>query len=325
MRLTAYENGKAVLEKAEKPACGQGEVLLRVKACGICGSDIPRVLNGKAYYYPIVVGHEFSGIVEEARDENWIGKRACVFPILPCKTCEYCQKGQYANCIDYNYYGSRRDGGLQEHIAIKEENLVPLPESVSYEAGAMIEPLAVCLHAVKKAEIRQGDTVVIYGAGTIGLLCGAWAKDFGAGTVYFVDIDENKLAFAETLGFRRYDGEGVQVAIEASGAGACLNQAINALQPFGRLVIVGNPSRDMTLKQANYGQILRKQLRIEGSWNSDFSQESNDWKESVQAVAEKRIIPERLITHTVPFAQSEDAFAIARNGEFYNKIMVVME
>lgn len=325
MKLTVFKNGTLMVEQTDCPTYAEDEVLLKVKACGICGSDVPRVFNDKSYYYPIVLGHEFSGIVERSHVGKLDGQRVCVFPILPCKECEYCQKELYANCTNYDYYGSRRDGGMQDYLAIKEENLVFLPDNVSYEAGAMIEPTAVCLHAVKKAKIIKGESVLIYGAGTIGLLCASWARDFGAENVYLVDIDEKKLQMAENLGFKRYNGETVQVVMEASGANACLNQAIDKIAPFGRLVIVGNASKDMTITKDNYSKILRKQLILFGSWNSDYSQTVNDWKDSVQAISEGRINPETLITHKFSLQDSVQAFEMIKNKEFYNKIMVVME
>lgn len=324
MRIVALENGTTELKSSIYPIVSEGEVVLKVKACGICGSDIPRIFNGKSYYYPIVVGHEFSGVVEESKDGKLNGKRVCVFPILPCKKCVYCQKELYANCINYDYYGSRRDGGMQDYLSVKEENLVELPDNVSYEAGAMIEPTAVCLHAVKKSCIKVGENVLIYGAGTIGLLCAMWAKDFGAQNVYLVDIDKNKLSIAEKLGFKRYNGECVDIVFEASGAGVCVNQAIDALSAFGRLVLVGNAGADVTITKENYAKILRKQLTLFGSWNSDYSQSVNDWKDSVQAISEGRIHPEKLITHKFSIEQAQEAFAIIKNKVFYNKIMVVM-
>ncbi len=325
MKLTVLGKGALTVEDSKYPRCANDEVILKVKACGICGSDVPRVFNGKSYYYPIVLGHEFSGIVEKSKGGRFEGKRVCIFPILPCKECEYCKKELYANCTHYDYYGSRRDGGMQDYLTIKEDNLVFLPDNVSYEAGAMIEPTAVCLHAVKKANIIKGESILIYGAGTIGLLCAMWARNFGAENVYLIDIDENKLQMTENLGFKRYNGEIVQVAIEASGAKACLNQAIDKIAPFGRLVIVGNASADMTIEKDNYSKILRKQLSIFGSWNSDYSQTVNDWKDSVQAISEGRIDPEALITHRFSLQDSVQAFEVIKNREFYNKIMVVME
>ena len=152
-----------------------------------------------------------------------------------------------------------------------------------------------------------------------------WAKDFGAKDVYFVDIDEKKLEMVESFGFKRYKGEAVQVVFEASGAGVCFNQAIENVQAFGRVVIVGNASADVTIKKENYAKILRNQLSFFGSWNSDYSKSVNDWKDSVQAISEGRIKPEALITHKFALKDGEKAFEVIKNREFYNKIMLVTE
>ncbi len=323
MKIYVYEGAKVMLEPTQKPTYESDEVLLKVKACGVCGSDIARVFQNGAYFYPIVLGHEFSGQIEECADAELIGKRVCIYPILPCKSCEFCQKQNYANCVNYDYYGSRRDGGMQDWLCVKRENLVFLPDNVSYEAGAMVEPAAVCLHAVKKATIQSGESVVIFGAGTIGMLCGMWARHFGAKHVYFVDIDEQKLKMARALGFEDYQNQDVEVAIEASGAAVCLNRAIQSVKAFGRIVIVGNCASDPTIEKANYSQILRKQLSLFGSWNSDRSDTVNEWDESVDAIAKGYIDPEALITHRVPLAEGDRAFQVIQNREFFNKIMVV--
>lgn len=322
MKLSIYENGYKV-EPSTKPTFEKDEVLLKIKSAGVCGSDIPRVFNGASYFYPIVLGHEFSGVIEDADDKTLIGKRVCVFPLLPCRKCEFCKKQQYANCVKYDYYGSRRDGGMQSYLAVKKANLIFLPDNVSYDAGAMIEPLAVCLHAVKKLNIQNNDSVVIYGAGSIGLLCGIWAKRYGASNVYFVDIDENKLSFAEELGFQRYNGVTVDYAIECSGAEPCINGAINAVKAFSKVALVGNVHGDIKLKQSTYSQLLRKQLTLIGNWNSDFNLITNDWVDAVNAIANGAIEPEKIITHRVSLENAEKAFDIVKNKEFFIKIMVV--
>lgn len=324
-RILILKDGESRIESCGYPARQKGEAIVRVKACGVCGSDIPRIFQNRAYYYPIVIGHEFSGVAVESDDPELCGARVGVFPILPCGECEFCKKGLYANCAHYDYYGSRRDGGMQDYIAIKEENLVRLPKNVSFEAGAMLEPVSVCLHAVKKARIRSGENVVVFGAGTIGLLCAMWAKRFGANAVYVVDIDERKLEFAAELGFNAYRGERVQAAFECSGAGECVNRAIERVDAFGRIILVGNASSDVTIRSDNYAKILRKQLTICGSWNSDFSASSNDWQDGVKAIANGEIRPELLITHKFTFSEWPKAVAVMKNKAFYDKIMMVTD
>ena len=325
MRCTIQQSGDIRVEDSAEIVAEKGYCVFSVKASGICGSDIPRAFFNGAYFYPIVVGHEFSGIVKDSLNPDLIGKRACVFPILPCGTCEFCKKQQWANCKQYDYYGSRRDGGMQSELLMKETNLVFLPDNVSYEAGAMIEPTAVCLHAIKKAEITNESAVLVYGAGTIGLLSAMWARVLGAKSVYVSDIDPRRCELAEKLGFPKYNGETVNTIVEASGSAIALNDAISRCEAFGRIVLVGHGKNDVSIEHDRFVQILRKQLTLIGSWNSDFSDTVNDWMESVQAIAEGKIQPEVLITHKIPLSEGDRAFKIAGNREeFSNKIMVVM-
>lgn len=325
MKLVIDKNAEIRLEPTEIPAPTDTEVSFHVKACGICGSDIPRVFADKSYFYPIVLGHEFCGIVENSKKPELIGKRACVFPILPCGKCEFCAREEWANCVKYDYYGSRRDGGMQEYLLIKEENLIPMPDSVSYEAGSMVEPTAVCLHAMKKVGITEDSVVTVYGAGTIGLLCAMWARAFGAKKIYVSDVNAERLEFSKSLGFEVSGDETPDVVVEASGAPAALNAALEKIRAFGKLVIVGNAERDVTIAQASYSKLLRKQLSVFGSWNADRRSDVDDWKESLDAVAKGLINPEALITHRIPLEQGLDAWKIIGDRKtFYNKITLVM-
>lgn len=131
-------------ETVEEPILAKGEVLLQVKAAGICGSDIPRIYRTGAHVHPLIPGHEFSGLVVRTGpgvDPAWQGRRAGVFPLIPCRECLPCRKGQFEMCQNYGYLGSRRDGGFGEYAAVPAWNLIPLPEQVSYEEAAMLEPL----------------------------------------------------------------------------------------------------------------------------------------------------------------------------------------
>ena len=325
MKCVIQSNGAIAVQESDIYSVTEEECLFEVKAAGICGSDIPRAFSNGAYFYPIVVGHEFSGVVKESMNCELVGKRACVFPILPCGKCKFCQAQQWASCINYDYYGSRRDGGMQSKLLVKESNLVFLPDNVSYEAGAMIEPMAVCLHAIKKANINNDSSVLVYGAGTIGLLSAMWTKALGAKAVFVYDIDKSRLDFAEKLGFQTYLNESVDIVIEASGSDAALNDAIMTCEPFGKIILIGHSKKDICIKHNVFVKILRKQLTLIGSWNSDFSTVANDWKDSVQAIAEGIIAPQVLITHKIPLENAEEAFKISVDrNEFSNQVMVVM-
>lgn len=184
-------------ETAEKPAPRSGEVLVAVKAVGICGSDIPRIYRTGAHRHPLIPGHEFSGVVEglgQDADSAWLGKRVGVFPLIPCGACGPCGMGRYEMCRNYDYLGSRRDGGFAEQVAVPAENLIELPEDVSFEEAAMLEPLSVAAHAMRRVipeesqekaglsgeenasgqltadATEKDDAIVIFGLGTIGLL-----------------------------------------------------------------------------------------------------------------------------------------------------------
>lgn len=153
--------GDLRIEGVKTPSPAVGEVLIKIRASGVCGSDVQRVWEKGTYSFPTIVGHEFSGqIVEtgEGVDHSLIGKKTAVFPILPCMHCAPCAVGEYAQCTHYNYFGSRSDGGFAEYISVPAWNLVLAPDSLSFEEAAMAEPAAVAIHALRQAGIEIFDT-----------------------------------------------------------------------------------------------------------------------------------------------------------------------
>lgn len=179
------------LEKRNEPVPGAGEVLAAVKAAGICGSDIPRIYRTGAHVHPLVPGHEFSGVVADLGpgvDADWRGKSVGIFPLIPCGSCGPCRAKQYEMCRNYGYLGSRRDGGFAEYAAVPVKNLIELPQGVSFEEAAMLEPMAVAAHAMRRVMPEKPfgglpdnraagenaaaaeDAVAVFGLGTIGLL-----------------------------------------------------------------------------------------------------------------------------------------------------------
>lgn len=338
--------GDLRVEEVNTPSPAKSEVLIKIKASGVCGSDISRVFTKGTYHFPTIPGHEFSGqivAVGAGVSSTLIGKKAAVFPLIPCMKCDACQIGEYAQCSDYNYFGSRCDGGFAEYISVPSWNLVIVPESLSYEEAAMAEPAAVAVHALRQAGIEIGDKVVIYGAGTIGLMLGQWALAWGADQVMLVDIDKAKIAFAKELGFENVwnsttgdpvewikeitGGRGADLAIEGAGVSSTLEQCLKCVRPFGKVVAMGNPIGDMKLSQKAYWELLRKQLKIVGTWNSSYiSLPKNDWVLAVRAMEQKKINVKSFITHRFPLNMSIEALEIMKNkSEFYNKIMFIME
>ncbi len=338
--------GQLKLVEKEKPIPKKGEVLIHVMACGICGSDIPRVFVTGSYHFPTVLGHEFSGEIVQVADDvssDYLGKKAAVFPLLPCNECDYCQSGYYAQCKKYNYFGSRTDGGFEEYLAVPLFNLVLLKEQVSYEEGAMVEPATVAQHVINKAELTIGDNVVIYGAGPIGIMVAQWAQINGAGKVLLMDIDPTKVAFAQEIGFEyvcnsqekeagsfileTLDGKLADVVIEATGSSAAFDQCAQSIRTFGRVVLLGNPHSDMVLKQKTYDQFMRKEGTIVGIFNSVYEHfPKNEWQVTVQAIANKQLNLKPLVTHKVPIEELIGAFdMIHEKNEFYNKVLMVNE
>ena len=338
--LNLHGVGDLRYEDVPMPVPGAGEVLLKIKAVGICGSDIPRVFAKGTYHFPTIIGHEFAGEIIEAKDASLIGQGATVFPLLPCGKCEACRTEHYAQCADYDYYGSRRNGAMSEYLAAKQENLCLLPEGVSYEEAAMCEPAAVALHAFRKTGIGLGDTILIYGIGTIGLIMAQWARAAGAKHIILVARTDDKVKFAQNLGFplavngnredvvtfikKITDGHGADACVEGTGESEPLEHCLNYVKNYGTVVCMGNPSGAIHLSQDGYWKILRKELRIVGTWNSSFGKVKNNWKDALWGMGERKIDLLPLITHRFPLEQYQAAFRLMHERrEMYCKVMFV--
>ncbi|MEG0378809.1 MAG: alcohol dehydrogenase catalytic domain-containing protein, partial [Eubacterium sp.] len=186
-----YKPGDLRVEDVPKPEMMADEAMVKVRAVGLCGSDIPRALVYGAHVSPITIGHEFAGEIEAvgADVKNFKpGDRVVVPPLIPCGKCEWCEKGIYSLCEDYDYYGSRRDGALAEYVSVKESNLLKVPEGVSFEDAATLDPCANAYHGLMRGNFEKGDSVCIVGTGPIGLFAAQYAKLSGASKVIAVDV-----------------------------------------------------------------------------------------------------------------------------------------
>jgi len=355
-----HKIGDLNYEDVPVPEIAPGEVLLRVRAAGICGSDIPRVFAKGTYHFPTIPGHEFAGEVVQVNDgdERLLGGRFAVFPLLPCFSCDACTVGEYQQCADYDYYGSRRDGAFAEFLAVKKWNLVSVPDGVSYEEAAMTEPCAVALHALKRFGVSAGDTVAIFGAGTIGLLAGQAAKAWGTESVILFDVDERKLDFARHMGFEHAvnsaeedpalitrsltDGKGADLCLDAAGVSQAVEASIKSARRSGNVILMGNPAGDISLSQKGYWEILRGQLTLRGTWNSSYSgsgsdsgndsdsgsgndnDSENDWTHALDFIKDGMFDLKPLITHRFTFAESGEAFRVAADPNAFSvKVMFI--
>ena len=336
------------LETVEKPALKKDEVLVAVKAAGICGSDIPRVYRTGTYSYPPIPGHEFSGLVAEIGegvDAGWMGQRVGVFPLIPCKNCLPCQKKQYEMCRNYSYLGSRRDGGFAEYVAVPAANLIGLPEHVSFEAAAMLEPMAVAVHAMRRLHVTEADTAAVCGLGTIGLLLAMFLREAGVKKILVIGNKASQKRIASEMGIsedsycdsrncfveewiaERTKGVGVDVFFECVGKEETIMQAVDNTTPGGRICLVGNPSADISIKKPVYWKILRNQLQVTGTWNSSFTGEmDDDWHYVLERLSQNKIFPERIISHRFSLEEIEQGFCIMRDKkEDYGKIMCIIK
>ena len=320
---------------------------MRIAYCGVCGSDIPRTFVKGTYHFPTVIGHEFAGTVESCGPgvtDFSPDDRVAVFPLIWCGHCSACEQGKYVQCLDYDYLGSRSDGGFAEYVVAPRQNLVRVPDTVSLAEAAMTEPAAVALHAVRRAGNVVGQTVVIFGAGPIGLMVAQWAGIVGASRIILFDIVPEKLELARQLGFthtfnsRQIDpvetvraitnNAGAHVAIEGAGVPPTCLQALAAVRRGGRVVLLGNPAADVTLPAQLISQVMRREVAILGTWNSDYSAAGNDddWQTVLQAVAAKTLRLEPLITHRVPLSNAFEALQMMQHRqEFYAKVLVCPE
>jgi len=334
--LRLYAPGDLRLEEVPIPLPKPDEVLIRVLACGICGSDIPRVFKHGTYKYPLVPGHEFSGIVEKVGSEtgkDWVGRHVVVYPLIPCRQCSSCYSGLYTQCLNYDYLGSRRDGGFAEYVTVPGSNIIPVPYGISGEISAITEPCAVALHAVRKAQVCVGDTVLITGAGTIGILIALWARASGA-EVFMTDIVIEKLKFARSLGFQHLLDAGqttvsewvkqkckhwVNIVFETTGHPAGLETSIESCSISGKIILVGNPSfEEMKVPAKQYGMILRKEIQITGIWNSLINEyPKNEWQVVLQEFKKESSLYSKIITHKVPIEGLKELLVAIYNKKVF--------
>ena len=315
------------------PKIQKGWVLLKVKAAGICSSDIPRIFTNGTYHFPTIPGHEFCGevvAVAENDDKYLIGKRMGVFPLIPCKKCEYCQKGHYEMCKKYNYLGSRCDGGFAEYVVVPKWNLIELPSNVSFTEAAVLEPLAVAYHAVSAVNISRIRSAAVIGTGAIGLFIAIIMKVKGI-EVTILGRNEKKRELANRCGIDKYintisedDKNQFDATFEAVGTNASLIQAIEKTKSGGQILLVGNPYTDMHLSKDVYWQILRRQLTLIGTWNSMYEKDKgSDWSEVLKLLEMGIVDTMKVITHV--FAQDElfDALDIMKKHNVpYGRIVV---
>ncbi|HAS1783605.1 TPA: galactitol-1-phosphate 5-dehydrogenase [Enterobacter cloacae] len=318
------------------------DVRVRIACSGLCGSDIPRIFAQGAHYYPITLGHEFSGRVDacgaDVHDLKAGDAVACV-PLLPCFACPECEKGFFSLCKQYQFVGSRSEGGNAEYIVVKRANLFRLPADMTIEDGAFIEPITVGLHAFHLAAGCEGKNVTIIGAGTIGLLAMQCALALGARSVTAIDINEDKLALAAALGAtqvfnsRSHSADDIlnalsdhrfdQFVLETAGTPQTVSLAIDIAGPRAQVALVGTLHHDLHLSATTFGKILRKELTLLGSWmNYSAPWPGEEWETATRLLTEKKLQLAPLIAHIGDYESFAQAVQGLSGSPMQGKIML---
>lgn len=289
MKALVYDGAwQMPLRQIDPPSPTPDDVIVAVQAVGICGSDVHGFTGSTGRRTPgIVMGHEFSGIVAQTGTgvtSHNVGDRVIVQPLATCGTCDMCRMGRPNVCYNRTLIGMHNHGAYAECVRVPKDQLYRLPDSVSWEQGAMVEPLSVAMHAVNLTPLSLMDTVVIVGAGTIGLLALLAVRLKGAGQIIVTDLSAHRLALAKQLGadivvnIAERDpvaivndatgGAGAHAVIEAVGISATVQQALAVTRIGGNITWIGNSAPEVTL---NMQQVVTREITIRGTYG--FNQE----------------------------------------------------
>ena len=303
---------------------GADEALVRVQRAGICGSDI-HILHGSNPFarYPRVIGHEFAGVVEAVGsdvDSVVPGDIVVMDPVIACGHCYPCRVGRPNVCSKLQVFGVHRDGGFRDHVMVPAANCIKVPSGVSIAVATLAEPFSVAANVLSRTGIGPEDTVLIYGAGTVGLTVLQVARLHGARCIVS-DIDASRLARARSFGAAvlldprsdnvadavrgENDGLGPTVVIDGAGIPALLEEACRVVSPAGRIGLLGFSNAPCNISQQD---IVAKELSLVGSrLNRRFMPQVVQW------MAEGKLQPADMITQTVPAAEARAAFDLIEN------------
>ena len=327
MKAAVLENqGVLTYKDVSTPEPAPGHVRLNVHAISICGSDIKRYVDGHRMY-PLILGHETSGIIDrvgEGVSEEYLGKHAAIIPLVPCFECEQCQRGYYSACHNYSFIGSRQSGGFAEYVDLPERNAFILPDGVAFEHAALIEPSTVARHMLSLGNFQRGQTAIVLGAGSVGLMLVQWLRILGASQVIVSDILEENLQIASkvgahvTLNLSKVDmvqelqkllRDGADLTLEATGVPEVLQQTISITRPRGKVVLAGNQPLDKSLPLTFIENMMRREISLIGcfmSYSAPFP--GHEWTETIAALMDGSLDMESLISHRFPLSRAPEVF-----------------
>jgi threonine dehydrogenase-like Zn-dependent dehydrogenase len=339
MKAAVYTQGAGfAVQDAPVPAINEDELLLKVVSASICGTDTRTIGNGHRKLgagQRLILGHEFAGVLEQvgSRVQGYrTGMRIGVAPNIGCARCAMCVRGLPNMCPDYEAFGITFDGGLAEYVripagAIAQGSVVPLPDGLSWEHAPLIEPLSCVVNGIRASRVGLGDTVVIFGAGPIGLMHLALARHSGAARVVVADVQGGRLAKARELGatetvlgdaaeVRRHvlaltGGYGADVVITACPVREVAEQAPELLAPFGRLCLFGGLPKDDPYIRLDANLVHYKNLFVTGVTGGSPC----DFRTALALIAANIVPLKAVISRVMPMDRMEEAFRLALGGE----------
>jgi len=310
--------GELRIGERDDPAPGHGELVVKVGACGLCGTDV-HIADGEfpPAPYPLVPGHEFAGEVVAVGPgaDGWAeGARVAVDPSLFCGRCEYCRAGRGNLCADWNAIGDTVDGAFAEYVKVPAANAYALPDELDFRAGALIETVSCTVRGMHRLAVRPGESALVVGAGTMGLILQQLILRAGATRVAVVDTNEGRLGLAERLGADAVATSAADIgefdlAVDATGAPSAIEAAFGALRRGGRLMVFGVASGDATVSLSPF-RIYNDELTVLGSMAVLHS-----FGPAVELMAAGAIDAKAMLTHEFPLDGFGDALATVRRGE----------
>lgn len=342
-----HARGDIRYEEIEKPVPSAGQVLIKVKYTGICGSDVPRVNGDACHYFPNVLGHEFSGVVEEIGEgvkSVKPGDRVAGVPLVPCMQCEDCQKGNYSLCKHYSFIGSREFGSFAEYVAVPERNVVKFEDSVSFEQGALFEPATVALHGLLRVPYEGGKTVAVLGGGTIGMFVAQWARIFGAREIVVFDIADERLKLGRRLGatagihtledgfldkaMELTFGRGYDYVFETAGNTVTMKLAFALAANKANVCFVGTPTKELSFTVEEWENLNRREFNLTGSWMSYSAPfPGKEWELTAHYFRTGDLkFDESFVFQKIPLSRIADAFEMYKTpGVVKGKILIDSE
>ncbi len=325
------EPGKFIYTEVSKPSPGPGEVLINVAAVGICGTDL-HIFHGEyEATYPIIPGHEFSGVVAAVGEEVKYfqpGDRVTADPNIPCNICPFCQRGEFNQCVDLQAVGVTQDGAMAEYVVVPEGLVFPIGE-LSLSAAAMVEPLACVVWGLQRVQVQPGDAALVFGAGPMGCLVTQALKSAGAAQVTVTDVANWRLEIAKELGatntllgpgaeaqLHGLNPSGFQIVVDATGIGKVLEAGFQFVRPRGKIWVFGVVPPDEKINFVPY-DIFRKDISIIGSFavNQTFH-------EALALIQSGTVQVEPLISHRLLLDEFGAALKKAQNAPDRMKVQI---